>query len=276
VSQNSAVRAGSSQQTDRAWLVFIYRVPYDRAGPRVYVMRKLKDLGAVYLQQAVVILPDRPDLRRALDALSRRIEAYPGEAALLTAESLSRAWETQLIARFTAAVQVEYAGLEVQVAGLAGAVDRWQGQEAINSAHVETLEAEWRTVAARLEHVGRRDFFGAPGRGSVAHALTRVRAALDALRLRARVQELQAALGVDGGADVRGYSVALQRPKRMPRGTFQRLVVELRDAEEAYAALTAGGETPASSEHGRPPSPQDGIHALVRAIFAIPEDEALP
>lgn len=47
----------------RAWLLLIYRVPQDPPGRRTYVWRQLKSLGAVYLQQAAVILPDRPDLR---------------------------------------------------------------------------------------------------------------------------------------------------------------------------------------------------------------------
>src|SRR6266536_1500776 len=52
------------------WLLLIYRVPQDPPGPRTYAWRQLKQLGAIYLQQAAAILPDRPDRRTALEALA--------------------------------------------------------------------------------------------------------------------------------------------------------------------------------------------------------------
>src|SRR5207249_4841485 len=51
-----------------AWLLLIYRVPQEPPGRRTYVWRQLKQLGAVYLQQAAAILPDQPELRAAQEA----------------------------------------------------------------------------------------------------------------------------------------------------------------------------------------------------------------
>jgi len=64
------------------WLLLIYRVAQDPPGRRTYVWRQLKGLGAVYLQQAAAILPDRPELRAALTALTARIREQEGEASL--------------------------------------------------------------------------------------------------------------------------------------------------------------------------------------------------
>lgn len=71
----------------RRWLLLIYRVPQDPPGRRTYVWCQLKGLGAVYLQRAAAILPDRPDQRRALEALTERIRSDVGEVSLLEATS---------------------------------------------------------------------------------------------------------------------------------------------------------------------------------------------
>src|SRR5579884_354900 len=98
-------------QTDprQQWLLLIYRVPQEPPGRRTFVWRQLKQLGAVYLQQAAAILPDRPDLRAALDGLAHRIEEFPGEASLLPTASPTQEWEQRLIARFNEARDAEYA-----------------------------------------------------------------------------------------------------------------------------------------------------------------------
>ena len=59
-------------------MLLIYRVPQESPGRRTYVWRQLKGLGAVYLQQAAAVLPDHPEVRRALEALAARIRQYGG------------------------------------------------------------------------------------------------------------------------------------------------------------------------------------------------------
>jgi len=92
----------------RRWLVLIYRIKSDSSSRRTYVWRQLRQLGAVYLQQAVAVLPDRPELRTGLDQVGGRIRAGGGEASLLETASPSAAWEAELVARFDAARDAEY------------------------------------------------------------------------------------------------------------------------------------------------------------------------
>ena len=73
----------------RRWLLLIYRIKAESSGRRTYVWRQLRQLGAVYLQQAVAVLPDRPELRLELDRLGQRIRAAGGEASLLETVSPS-------------------------------------------------------------------------------------------------------------------------------------------------------------------------------------------
>ena len=52
------------------WLLLIYRVPQDPPARRTYVWRQLKQLGAVYLQQAAAILPESAVVQTTLQALA--------------------------------------------------------------------------------------------------------------------------------------------------------------------------------------------------------------
>src|SRR6202521_1534066 len=93
----------------QTWLLLIYRVPQEPPGRRTYVWRQLKQLGAIYLQQAAAVLPDRPELHAALEALAARIDEYSGDVSLLTTISPSPAWEQRLVGRFNEARDAEYA-----------------------------------------------------------------------------------------------------------------------------------------------------------------------
>jgi DNA-binding transcriptional regulator PaaX len=62
----------------RRWLLLIYRVPSQPSRLRVAVWRDLKRLGALYLQQAVCVLPDVSDVRSRLEEVRRRIDEMDG------------------------------------------------------------------------------------------------------------------------------------------------------------------------------------------------------
>ena len=90
------------------WLLLIYRIQAGSSSRRTYVWRQLRQLGAVYLQQAVAVLPDRPELRAGLDQLGGRIRVGGGEVSLLETASPSAAWEEDLVGRFNLARNAEY------------------------------------------------------------------------------------------------------------------------------------------------------------------------
>lgn len=161
------------------WLLLIYRVPQEPPGRRTYAWRQLKGLGAVYLQQAAAILPARPAVRAALAALSERIRAQDGEASLLETTSPDVAWERDLVARFNAARDDEYAEVVENVERFEDEVARETRKEKFTFAELEDLEADWEKLVRWRERIAPRDFFGAPGRAGAEAALARGRAALE-------------------------------------------------------------------------------------------------
>lgn len=176
----------------RAWLLLIYRVPQDPPGRRTYVWRQLRQLGAVYLQQAAAILPERPDLRVALDGLSLRIREYGGEVSLLETVSQDDAWESDVLGRFNQARDAEYAEIVENVERFEDEIRRERGKDRFSFAQLEDIEGDWEKLQRWRERIGRRDFFDAPGRPAADEALARGRVALEAFT---------AEVGVHEGAD---------------------------------------------------------------------------
>ncbi len=162
-----------------SWLLLIYRVPQEPPGRRTYVWRQLKQLGAIYLQQAAAILPDRPEPRAALWALAQRIREFEGEASLLETRSPDPAWEGGLIGRFNQARDDEYAELAENVERFEEEIARETRKGRLSFAQLEDIEADWEKLQRWQARIVGRDFFGASGRAGADAALEHGRAALD-------------------------------------------------------------------------------------------------
>jgi hypothetical protein len=84
------------------WLLLSYKVPPEPAAKRVALWRRLKSMGAVYLQNGVCLLPKTDDHTRRLKILENDIAETGGDAVILQAVALDRVQEDKVIARFKA------------------------------------------------------------------------------------------------------------------------------------------------------------------------------
>ena len=157
----------------RAWLVLVYRVTSGSSSRRTYVWRQLRQLGAIYLQQAVAIMPDRPDLRAGLDQLGQRIRSGGGEASLLATTSPDAAWEADLVERFNSARNAEYDEVIESVERFEDEIRRESRKKRFRFAELEESEADWEKLRRWFARLLERDFFGASGRASAEAALAR-------------------------------------------------------------------------------------------------------
>jgi hypothetical protein len=179
----------------RRWLLLIYRIKAESSGRRTYVWRQLRQLGAVYLQQAAAVLPDRPDLREELDRLGQRIRSAGGEASLLETASPSETWEGELVARFNAARDAEYDEVVDSVERFEDEIRRETRKGRFRFAELEESETDWEKLQRWFARLTERDFFGAPGRAGAEEALARGRTLLDEF-----TQEVYRAEGLDADA----------------------------------------------------------------------------
>lgn len=90
------------------WLLLVYRIPREPTAHRVYVWRKLKQLGAVALQDAVWALPKTVRTQEQFQWLSAEITELEGEATLWEAEQLYATAPDSLLRTFIEPVEAEY------------------------------------------------------------------------------------------------------------------------------------------------------------------------
>lgn len=90
------------------WLLLVYKVPREPTASRVYVWRKMKQLGAIALQDAVWVLPCTPRTQEQFQWLAAEITEMQGEALLWTAELTFDNRSESLIHQFQAQVDAGY------------------------------------------------------------------------------------------------------------------------------------------------------------------------
>ena len=149
------------------WLILIYQLPREPSRHRVAVWRKLKSLGALYLQHGAAALPEDAVTREQLEWLQLRIREAGGEATLWEALPNTVAEGKSLVEEFRASREAAYRGL-------IEAAERLRRKAALGSDKTLLLE-ELRKAEREFRAERRRDYFRSPLRDEAATALRAVR-----------------------------------------------------------------------------------------------------
>ena len=92
----------------KKWLLLVYRIPREPTAGRVYVWRKLKQLGAIALQDAAWVLPQTARTQEQFQWLAAEITELKGDAMLWEAEQLYATDSQVLRQKFIEPVNTEY------------------------------------------------------------------------------------------------------------------------------------------------------------------------
>jgi hypothetical protein len=166
------------------WVLLVYRIPREPSRHRVAVWRKLRDLGALYLQDGVAALPGDAVTREQLEWLQLRVKEVGGEATLWEARPSTVAEETELVGAFRSSREEAYKAI---IAAAERLRRKAQMGGAALSEPLRKLEREFRAER-------RRDYFRSPLRREAAAAL---KAAREAVREREGSAGAPGAEGVD-------------------------------------------------------------------------------
>jgi hypothetical protein len=147
---------------------------------RVRAWRKLRSLGALYLQQSVCLLPDREPVRRQVQRLLASVRADGGTARSLTMTVADEAEYAGLVAEFNAERDAEYAEVVGRVPELLAELEAETAAGRVTYAEVEESEADLERFGRWLAKIAARDYFAAPGGEAARQAVDRCRAALAA------------------------------------------------------------------------------------------------
>jgi DNA-binding transcriptional regulator PaaX len=136
------------------WLILIYHLPREPSRHRVAVWRKLKALGALYLQDGVAALPDDAVTREQLEWLQLRVREVGGEATLWEALPNTVAEDRALVEEFRALREAAYRDL-VDAAG------KLRRKVAVGADGMALLE-ELAKIERDFRTERRRDYFRSP------------------------------------------------------------------------------------------------------------------
>jgi hypothetical protein len=130
---------------------------------RVQVWRKLRSLGALYLQQSVCLLPERPEVVREVRRLADRIRRQGGTARVLSMALTDPAEEQAVIAELNTARDAEYAEVLGRLPQLRQELADERARGNATYAEVEESEADLERFRTWLAKIAARDYFAAPG-----------------------------------------------------------------------------------------------------------------
>ena len=92
-------------------MLLVYRLPREPSRHRVAVWRKLRDLGALYLQDGVAVLPEDAVTREQMEWLQLRVREAGGEATLWEGRLATVAEEAALVEAFRSSREEAYRGI---------------------------------------------------------------------------------------------------------------------------------------------------------------------
>ena len=152
------------------WLILIYQLPREPSRHRVAVWRRLKALGALYLQDGAAALPEDAITREQLEWLQLRVREAGGEATLWEASPNTVAENAALVEEFRSLREAAYGEL-------IDAADDLRQKAEMGAGETMLLE-ELARIDRDFRNERRRDYFRSPLRKAADAAIREARRAV--------------------------------------------------------------------------------------------------
>src|SRR6266481_9039829 len=156
----------------RPWLLLTYKVPPEPAAKRVALWRRLKGMGAVYLQNGVCLLPKTDDHARRLKMLENEVAEIGGETVILETVALDRGQEDKVVARFQADRDDAYREFIDKCDDFETEIAKETAVQHFTYNELEENDVELKKLQGWLAKIRKLDFYGG---GLVAEAAERLK-----------------------------------------------------------------------------------------------------
>ncbi|WP_348982262.1 Chromate resistance protein ChrB [Bosea sp. BK604] len=161
-------------------MLLTYKVPAEPARKRVSIWRKLKGMGAIYLQGGVCVLPKTDDHLRRLKMLENEIAEAEGEAVLLATVGLDQKQQEKIIARFNADRDDEYKEFIEKCIAFEAEIEEETRVKHFTFAELEENEQELQKFRTWIARIQKLDFYKARRADEAVDRLARSESILDA------------------------------------------------------------------------------------------------
>lgn len=158
------------------WTLLVYKIPAQPSRLRLQIWRRLQRMGALYLQDAVCLLPDRPDLTENMQYVAETIAEMEGTYHLFAAKTLFADGAERLVQGFRQLADARYEEICWRIAGVETALG-----EAASLAALETAEEELKRERVAYLKAKRLAYFASDKETEVETRLDTLRQALDTI-----------------------------------------------------------------------------------------------
>ncbi len=162
------------------WLLLTYKVPPEPAAKRIALWRRLKGMGAVYLQNGVCVLPRSDDHVRRLKMLENEVAEMGGEAVILETVALDRAQEEKVIARFKADRDEAYKEFIDKCGDFEAEIAKERAASHFSYAELEENDVDLKKLRGWFGKISKLDFYHAALGAEAEQRLRGCEALLDA------------------------------------------------------------------------------------------------
>lgn len=138
-----------------------YKVPPEPAAKRMAIWRKLKGMGAVYLQNGVCLLPKAEDHIRRLKMIENDVAEADGDCVLLETVALDPAQKDKVIARFKADRDEAYTEFLDKCDDFDREVSKEIAASHFTFAELEENDVDMKKLQGWLSKIKTLDFYGA-------------------------------------------------------------------------------------------------------------------
>jgi hypothetical protein len=142
------------------WLLLTYKVPPEPATKRIALWRRLKGMGAIYLQNGVCLLPKTDDHVRRLKMLENDVSGMGGESVILETVALDRAQEEKVVARFKADRDEQYREFLGRCADFEKEIAKEIAINKFTYAELEEEDTDLKKLQGWLDKIKKLDFYG--------------------------------------------------------------------------------------------------------------------
>ena len=153
-----------SKPAARRWLLFVHQLPSHPSNLRVSTWRRLQQLGAIPLKQAVYVLPDTASAREDFEWLKTEVKGAGGDASVFAADNVDAWSDDALVEEFRRSRQDAYAALARDAED---ALKRASGARRPRGARAPAIHRLLDIFRERLTAIDSIDFFGSAGRDRV-------------------------------------------------------------------------------------------------------------
>lgn len=141
------------------FLAFTYKIPSEPSKNRVYIWRTIKDLGAVYLQQGVALLPYEENLCNILKKLREEVNNLGGKSTLSELTFINEEDEEKIIAEFHEQINEEYNEFEDNCQRLIYELDRETEIGKFKFSELQESEEDLKKFQRWYSKILNRDYF---------------------------------------------------------------------------------------------------------------------